>query len=215
MVLPDSVNYISAWAFQDTMALTSVTLGKNPIDIRPGAFWYNFVREPLKVYYKGCEADREANLTIGETNNGLTEGTWHYIDDPISDTVTHSVMDTVNGTGLAFRFELNAAGVGVKNRYEADLTNATVNYLGKDCKLIGMGAEMSNDVETIDVPAVYLQEQNEDSCAFAVRIINIPAQGRNTRIDARPYYVYSDGKEEIVVYGEVVSATYNGLANNA
>ena len=52
-----------------------------------------------------------------------------------------------------------------------------------------------------------------DSFSFAVRVIHIPEANWDTVISARPYYVYSDGKEEIVVYGQVVSSTYNTIAN--
>ena len=44
-----------------------------------------------------------------------------------------------------------------------------------------------------------------------MRIVNIPLQGHNTTIYARPYYVYSDGKEEIVVYGDAFTQTFAGL----
>ena len=95
---------------------------------------------------------------------------------------------------------------------------------GVEYKLVRVGAVMSNeksptmDLEhlterTIDVKAGYLCTMTEDSLSFVVRIVNIPDKGKNTLIQARPYYVYSDGKEEIVVYGEtIVSQTYNGLA---
>ena len=132
-------------------------------------------------------------------------------------------METENGNGLAFRFELAADGVGVVNKIEADLSNATVSYLGETCKLVGMGAVMTNwrhlevssdlcldtvnDIDTIDIPAVYLCDLEPDSCAFAVRIINIPNDQLERTIYARPYYVVEVDGEEIVVYGDVDSAS--------
>lgn len=139
-----------------------------------------------------------------------------------SEVVQHSVMDTTDGTGLAFRFELLANGVGVKNRCEADLTNATVNYLGTDCKLMSMGVVLTNDaavgevvftlddvngVTVLDVPTVYLQDVGEDYCAFATRIINIPDTQLERTIYARPYYVVEVDGEQITVYGDVDSAS--------
>ncbi len=129
--------------------------------------------------------------------------------------------------GVAFRFFLEAKGA---------LTNPDRSYIAKSAvverynngveyKLLRVGAVMSNkkdavlDLEyvdgnrVIDVKAGYLCKVLDDSISFAVRIINIPTQGKNTLIYARPYYVYSDGKEEIVVYGDVVSQTFNNLYN--
>lgn len=142
--------------------------------------------------------------------------------DLYADTVEHSVMDTDNGNGLAFRFELAANGVKMVNRTEADLTDATINYLGTDCKLLGMGAVITNDEAVgsskftladvnggtvIDIPAVYLQEANEDSCAFATRVIDIPDTQLERTVYARPYYVVEVDGEVIVVYGDVDTAS--------
>ena len=127
--------------------------------------------------------------------------------------------------GLSFRFHLEAQGAQIRPDRSYIAKSATVERYnnGVAYQLIRVGAVMSNEnspyldlehltARTIDVKAGYLCRVTEDSLSFAVRIINIPAQGRNTAITARPYYVYSDGKEEIVVYGEmVVAQTYNGL----
>lgn len=136
--------------------------------------------------------------------------------------VTHSVMDTKSGNGLAFRFELTAKGVMKNQRNVIDLTNATVNYLGKECKLIGMGTVVTNDdtigateftledvygVNVVNVPTVYLQEADEDSCAFATRIIDIPGSALERTIYARPYFIVEVDGEEITVYGDVDSAS--------
>ena len=132
-------------------------------------------------------------------------------------------------SGVAFRFFLEIKG----GRMNPDRSYVSKSALverfnnGVGYKLIRVGAVLSNEKNpnldldhltprTIDVKAGYLCNMTEDFLTFAVRIINIPDQGKNTLIEARPYYVYSDGKEEIVVYGEtIVSQTYNGLANNA
>lgn len=132
-----------------------------------------------------------------------------------------------NGAGVCFRFFIEASGaqMRVDNAYVSK--SATVQRFnnGVEYKLIRVGAVMSNenspymDLEhltdrTIDVPAGYLCAVTADSITFAVRIVNIPEKGKNALIQARPYYVYSDGKEEIVVYGEtIVGKTYNELAS--
>lgn len=137
-----------------------------------------------------------------------------------------SEINADNSVGLAFRFFLESHN-GQKRGDNAYISRSAMvcRYNnGVEYALIGMGAVLSNeknpilDLEhltsrTIDVKAVYLCDLNEENLSFAVRIVNIPVQGRNTLIQARPYYVYSDGTEQIVVYGETVSTTYNELAN--
>ena len=129
-----------------------------------------------------------------------------------------------NGAGLCFRFFLEATNCQIRPDRSYISKSALVERYnnGVQYKLICVGAVMSNEgsttldlehltARTIDVRAGYLCKVTEDSFSFAVRIVNIPEQGKNTRIQARPYYIYSDGKEEIVVYGDEVSQTFNGL----
>lgn len=219
VTIPSGVTTIGMQAFMHCWNLTSVIIPSTLTTIDRTAF--NNCSSLTAVYYEGNEADREAMDISGP----VLDVTWYYNcinpKDNYSSYVTHSVMDTANGNGLAFRFELLADGVGVKNRCEADLTNATVNYLGTDCKLVKMGAVLTNAAESaadltlakvnggtvLDVPAVYLQELNEDSCAFAVRIINIPDTQLERTIYARPYYVVEVDGEEIVVYSDVDDAS--------
>ena len=216
--IPDSVTAIGDAAFADCYSLTSVTIPNSVTSIGDGAFVY--CTSLTDVYYGGSKSDK-ANITIDSSNDPLLEATWHYADDPISDEVAHSVMDTENGNGLAFRFELTAKGIVKNNKNVVDLSNATVNYLGTDCKLIAMGAIVTNDdtaaenltadtvndCDVVNVPTVYLQQTDEDSCAFASRIINIPDNQLERTIYARPYFIVEVDGEEITVYGEVDSAT--------
>jgi len=64
-----------------------------------------------------------------------------------------------------------------------------------------------NGTTVIDVPVVYLTEWNEETCSFAIRIINIPDYAMERIIYARPYYIIEENGEQIVVYGEINSAT--------
>ena len=65
--------------------------------------------------------------------------------------------------------------------------------------------------QTIKVAAKYLTDLEEDSATYAVRIINIPAEEADTTVYARAYYVYEDAEgNQVVVYDEIYSATYNG-----
>lgn len=126
--------------------------------------------------------------------------------------------------GISFRFFLEAANGQIRpdNSYVSKSALVERFNNGVGYQLVQVGAVMSNEKDptmdlehltarTIDVKAGYLCKVTEDYLSFAVRIINIPTQGRNTTIMARPYYIYSDGTEEIVVYGETVSQTFNGL----
>ena len=134
--------------------------------------------------------------------------------------------------GLAFRFEI--AGIGA----QIDDTNAYINgsadvklYKDRDdlYTLVKAGAIMTNNMtvgkgdmtlasvdgkKTIDIPAKYLCEVEADAFAYAVRILNIPDQGLDTNIFARPYFVYEDedGNEQII-YGSTKSENYNHAAN--
>jgi len=216
--IPDSVTSIGIYAFYDCTSLTSVTIPDSVTSIGGGAF-YNCT-SLTDVYYGGSENDK-ANITINSNNDSLFNATWHYADDPISDDVAHSVMDTTNGNGLAFRFELSAKGVVKNNRNVMDLANATIDYLGTDCKLIAMGAIVTNDdtaaenltadavndYDVVNVPTVYLQQTDEDSCAFASRVIDIPDTFLERIIYARPYFIVEVDGEQITVYGEVDSAS--------
>ena len=127
-------------------------------------------------------------------------------------------MDTESGTGLAFKFDLSVS-VGLTNSNEVDYTDATIEYMGHTCKLIAMGSVLTNqeDVDpvlenvngiyVIDIPVVYLTQWDEDSCSFAIRVINIPESALDRIIYARPYYVIEANGEQIVIYGEMNSAT--------
>lgn len=198
LVIPETVTKIGKFAFYNCDCLTD-------------------------VYYAGSQEESE-KIHIGNNNEILLNATWHFAKQSslYSPYVTHSVMDTENGNGLAFRFELTANGVGVINKAEADLTTATITYLGETCKLVGMGTVLTNDASigtttftldtvegnrVLNIPAVFLQYVDEDSCAFAVRIINIPDNQLERTIYARPYYIVEVDGEEIVVYGDVDSAS--------
>jgi len=242
IVIPDSVTAIGANAFSDCESLETVTLSKNIETIEEYTFAgcvkletvtlpnniktieesaFSTISTLTDIYYSGTGEDR-ANIVVETNNDLLLNATWHYNcinpKDHYSNDVPHSVMDTDKGNGLAFRFELTAS-VGVKDKNKVDFTNATINYLGQTCKLVGVGSVVTNqegitpeldnvnDNTVINVPTVHIQEADEDSCAFATRIINIPEQALERTIYMRPYYIVEVDGEQITVYGDVDSAS--------
>ena len=169
------------------------------------------------------------NITIvnvdGEENvrNQLTENGGVSVRDAADDI-----------RGLAFRFELNASGVQVtggnqyvpgtglvdlfKNRYQQGklvragavvTNNATIGQSFADFTL-----DSVDNGKTIDVNAQYLLSLDDGSMGYAVRVINIPDAHTSTEIYARPYYVYDVDGEEIVVYGVMAHANYDGVTGD-
>ena len=147
--------------------------------------------------------------------------------DLISGGETSRTEEATTGLGLAFKFNISANDIAAINGNVADLTNATVTIGGEDYKLVEFGALASNiaaigddeDAFTLDnlsgntikVSAKYLMELEADSAVYAVRIVNIPAEHADDTIYARPYFIYEDAEgEQIVVYDDVFSSTYNG-----
>ncbi len=131
--------------------------------------------------------------------------------------------------GVAFLIELETVGATINERYVGDLTNATVDVYDDDesYKLVEMGALLTNKTSIandlslfnreyldggdrlVDVPAVKLYKVTDTTASYAVRLINIPYAYANTLIYARPYYVFEKDGQEIVVYGDVYSRSYN------
>ena len=108
--------------------------------------------------------------------------------------------------GLAVRFEIPVTGMGI-DVTTAIYDNATVNGY----KLISMGAIASNGVSQKDIPAVYLcNDDVSTSAKFAIRIINIPEGKEDVQVTFTPYVIVEIGGEQVTIYGEAVSSSFNG-----
>ncbi len=121
-----------------------------------------------------------------------------------------SVSEDVYGAGLAFLFHTEIEGMAIKqgtyNR--ADFTNATFD----GHKLVKMGAIASNGKSETNIEAVHVYQWEENTVSFAYRIINIPEDKRDTAITMTPYFVVEIDGQEVTIYGEAQSATYNEAA---
>ena len=146
-----------------------------------------------------------------------------------------SVRDAADDIrGLAFRFELSASGVQVVKGNEYVPGTGLVDLFKnryQQGKLVRAGAIVTNDAtigqsfadftlnsvdgsKTIDVNARYLLNLDNGSMGYAVRIINIPDHATATEVYARPYYVYDVDGEEVVVYGVMNHANYDGVTGD-
>ena len=199
-----------------------------PIDLTESAFY----RIAVWTEEGGYSERLNLHLTVehdyaedGVTCNrcGSSEG-----DDPIVEDILtfdgYSVSEDVNG--LAFRFTIDVTGMNQKGT-TAVYDNAKVMYNGQEYSLVGMGAIVSNKagveltrenidgVQTIDIFAKYLWNLNEDSASYAVRVIDIPENGKDTTVYARAYFVIEVEGEQVVVYADdVAEQTYNGVLNS-
>ena len=140
--------------------------------------------------------------------------------------------------GLAFRFAVNATGAQFEkgNTYIPGSGTMQLFKYGDQLgdyafgKLIEAGAVVSNDSNkdgatltlddvddnrTIKIVAKYMAsyEDNGDMF-FAVRIVNIPDEGLDTEVYARPYYIYElINGEQVTVYGDSANDNYNRVAS--
>ena len=137
-----------------------------------------------------------------------------------------SISEDVNG--LAFKFEIAATGASTDNNNQYVSGSAFVNPYGNSnaYTLVAMGAVITNKADKateallnlhtvngksiIKIEANYLLDSEDGSVAFATRIINIPDEGKDTAVYARCYYVFEKDGEQIVIYDNIVSKSYNG-----
>lgn len=170
-----------------------------------------------------CGEDTSVRLNFCGGGNGIPEDL--YVDDI-------SITDLSDGPalGVAFRMEVPMMGAAMNESYVGYLDNATVDVYGDGTQypIKRMGCVATNNAQigqnrtiftldildkepdtVIDIPAKYLCEVTDTYAAFAIRVINVPFNCRDTFIYARPYYVFEKDGEEVVVYGDVYSRSYN------
>ena len=161
-------------------------------------------------------------LNICGGGNGVAEDV--YLDDM-------QLLSSENlCVGVAFLMELEAQGVRWNEQSAAELTHATVEAYGDgaDYTLKRMGAVVTNEEDVgkdraaftldhpsigndrvIDIPAIYLWSVERTYATYAVRVVDIPFRYADAVIYARPYYVFEKDGEEVTVYGDIYSRSYN------
>lgn len=188
-----------------------------------GTLYYFTAQAPCSHEYdNACDADcnicgetREVGDHVYDNANDATCnacGAVRQIAAQVLSGGKTSVSEDVNG--LAFFFTANMSGAQTQNGYEYVANSASVTPFvdGESYPVVRMGAVVSNGVSSVDIEAKYLWDVTADEASFAVRLINIPDNQLDREITARPYYVYEVDGEEIVVYGETVSQSYNAVA---
>ena len=181
------------------------------------------------VFNSGDNTRIAIQICVGATN------TVRYFDNvslqnlaDTENTVTGglgSVSEQENGKlGVAFKFDLDAAVT-----YEAPytFTGGTVvpSAFEDSYTLVKMGAVLTNkaanadkltleDVDSksiINIEAEKVIDVTATTVSYAVRVINIPATATGVMIYARPYYVYNNGSEDVVVYSATYSESYDSI----
>lgn len=109
-----------------------------------------------------------------------------------------------NVSGLAFRFDVAVDGMQAYGTVAIYDTATIGGY-----KVLGMGATAANNVETIDIPCVYLCDLESESCSYAIRIKKIPTDKYDENITVVPYVVLEMDGEVVTVYGAAQIANYN------
>lgn len=141
-----------------------------------------------------------------------------------------SIRDTAfYKRGLAFRFSLNVSGAQVEGDYELVGGNGSLDLFRETNDvgtLVEAGAVITNletvgnsnmtfdsvdGKKTVKVTAQYVMEATDTAITYAVRVINIPDAHTETLIYARPYYTYSLNGEQVTVYGDIVSNSYDAI----
>jgi len=166
-------------------------------------------------------------------------GNLSYIDEPPHTRLFHTGGETSkmemtdDELGLAFRFQLKVDGAAISDKTLFDSTNATVDVAQNSIpyQLVKMGAVVTNKMvvgedasaftlesvnggNVVDVTCVHLYSLQDNVAAYSVRVTNIPRGHEQTLIYARPYYVYLFNGEEIVVYGDIYSQSYEPKDSN-
>ncbi len=190
---------------------------------------YKFPAATNKVFFNVCGGGNGSAENLYFDDITLMEMGVNSKADRIDGGETSRTEETATGLGLAFKFTIHASGLAVEKGNQVVLDNATIKALsdGQDYKLVGFGALASYDDtigtneeafkvdnlsgSTIQVPAKYLMEMEEDSATYAVRIVNIPADSADTTVYARAYYIFENASgKQVIVYDEIYSASYNG-----
>ena len=165
----------------------------------------------------GDEIDRNSLMNNGGSSIRDTDETGEY-----------------SANGLAFKFSLDVNGIQYENGNEYVAGTGTLNLYKYDDtigNLVKFGAVVSNlstlndenaadtlvldnlSDQVIDIPAKYLMTATDSNTSYAVRIVDIPDAYTDRVIYARPYYTYEVDGEQVTVYGDIESDSYDHVAS--
>ena len=206
-----------------------------PVAVNPGQVYYiRLGSDDVKVTLWGKDSATANDpwrefVDVGRAGTGWSNNrlvNMEIVETTLSDIIScegMSISEDVNG--LAFKFNMDAANVAVKNGHLIILDNATAAPFAnaKGYALTHVGAIASNDpsaeltvdnlsARTKDIAIKNVFELYENSMDFTVRIINIPDANKDTVISVRPYYILSNGEQSVIIYDDVVTGTYNACA---
>ena len=206
-----------------------------PVAVNPGQVYYiRLGSDNVKVTLWGKDSATANDpwrefVDVGRAGTGWSNNrlvNMEIVETTLSDIIScegMSISEDVNG--LAFKFNMDAANVAVKNGHLIILDNATAAPFAnaKGYALTHVGAIASNDpsaeltvdnlsARTKDIAIKNVFELYENSMDFTVRIINIPDANKDTVISVRPYYILSNGEQSVIIYDDVVTGTYNACA---
>ena len=148
----------------------------------------------------------------------------------VSPLVSHGCQASTpssDGTAsLRFVFDLACDGVEYEDathqdsNYQRQMTDATVTVNGKSYTLVDFGAIVStqqlaeltikqvNGSTVKQVPARKLYSVNDNgTVTYTARVVSIPQTAFERTLLGRPYVIYSDGTDEVVLYGTMIGGS--------
>ena len=140
-----------------------------------------------------------------------------------------ALPETADGTAaLRFGFQLNCTGVDYEDaehtdgNYRRHMEQPALSVGGQNRTLVDFGAVVTTQEaeeptielaeagagKTKQVSALNLYSLNDNgTVTYTVRVVSIPQAAFGRTIFGRPYVIYSDGTDEMVLYGTTISGS--------
>ena len=198
IILPDSVTSIGKSAFYDCRGLTSINIPDSVTSIGNNAF-YNCI-ELKDIYYAGTE-QQKANISIGNSNDLLTNADWHYLTVLNAKSATCTEAGYTGDTGWEYNGEVVLYGDGeaimpLGHDYNAVVTNPTCTaqgYTAHTCSRCGNSYKDNYTYMPCGADCGFIIEGNTLDIHGSGDIDNYKTQG------SVPWYDYADSITEIII----------------